>query len=179
MVAAPVMVVPAPGSARTSSDEAVILTNVTLSANITGASGAGGAGALGGDGGDGGIGTGGAGSGHGGNGGDGGDGGMGSASGSGAGIFEGGEYTTLLTVKYNTITLNEVGPVSGSGGSPGSGGTGGWGQLVSGVDGSPGASGTASWRGSGGGIRKPLEITMAMPGVDSFQCDPDNHDPVR
>ena len=47
------------------------------------------------------------------------------------------------TLKYNTITLNEVGPVTGTGGSPGSGGTGGWGQLVSGVDGSPGAAGTA------------------------------------
>ncbi len=91
---------------------------------------------------------------------------MGSASGSGAGIYEGNEYVaTQLYLKYNTIVLNQVGPISGSGGAPGSGGTGGWGQLVSGIDGSPGATGAASVRGSGGGIRKLGDVTVSLGGV--------------
>jgi CSLREA domain-containing protein len=152
----------------TTSDEAVTLTNVTFSANITGASGAGGTGGQGGQGGDGGDGYDGSSGNHGGDGGDGGEGGMGSASGSGAGIYEGNEDTTALSLRYNTITLNEVGQIAGTGGAGGGGGAGGQageGCIYDGNPGFDGAAGSASIRGSGGGIRKTGIGTVSLAGV--------------
>jgi CSLREA domain-containing protein len=139
------------GALEISSDaeNAISLTNVTISGNITGTSASGGSGGNGANGGNGGDGS------HIGNGGNGGNAGAGGDRGnpgSGAGIFlPDGSYVPNVTIYYHTITSNIVSIPSGTVGAAGAPGAGGGGSA-SGTVGLPALPGNIPTQDMVGGL---------------------------
>jgi CSLREA domain-containing protein len=153
------------GAVFLSTEEQVIITNVTFSSNHTGEPASGGEGGAGGDGGD---------AGYywpdpmnlyiSGAGGDGGDGGNGGNSGAGGAVYVGSLTTGDVRLRFVTILLNSAGQATGFGGNGGNGGAGGMGENQP-VDGVDGADGWASSRGFGGGLYNSHFNTTTLAGV--------------